>query len=612
MTPGEHALFALDDCVTLLPVIHGSGDFALRVRQILLTDRFSALAVPLPASFEDATIEGVRQLPRISVAVAEEPTDPPAFSYVPIDPCQPVIMAIRLATQEYMPLHFIDMETAVYEEEAYISPDPYSVKIASLDRFCAALLPAIPQPRPGSQTQRRISYMARRLHELREERERVLCLCALHHWPWLRDAYRRDAAPAETDAPRYAPVRLSPVREKSLAFVLGELPYITYLYEKARRELEPDENLSIDGVKSLLIEAREEWLRKDSPVINWATPQRLRILAHYARNLTLMRARLTPDLFTLALSAQQVIGDGYAIALIETAKQYPFQHDLPDSAAFGPNEGSFPYGSGQVKNRLQGQPISWRNLPLRKQPDAAQQQQWKQRWNPYGICSWPPEDHRIESLNTHARDAAKALLGAGLARAEKFSTSLKDGLDLRESLRHWYEGTLYVKELPPVRGDIDAVVFLFDAPADHEKYNWRTSWYAEHEEESTLSFYATPIGEKLIGPGIAECVYGGCLFLFPPRWIPDIWEDRRLRALTNLEERLIAGACLHSSHRQVALVSYRPPLSTWKLIARRFRKKLIHVPMSRFSSDTLERLRVFHVLNGKSVRSYAARFIREI
>ena len=35
--------------------------------------------------------------------------------------------------------------------------------------------------------------------------------------------------------------------------MLGELPFITGLYERARAELEDDENLSIDGVKELLL-----------------------------------------------------------------------------------------------------------------------------------------------------------------------------------------------------------------------------------------------------------------------------------------------------------------------------------------------------------------------
>ena len=85
------------------------------------------------------------------------------------------------------------------------------------------------------------------------------------------------------------------------------------------------------------------------------------------------------------------------------------------------------------------------------------------------MCSWPPEDDRIESFHRHVRDQAKAILGADLARSEKFTTSVMDGLDIRETLRNWHTGDLYVKVIPPSRGSIEVVVFLFDVPADPQR-----------------------------------------------------------------------------------------------------------------------------------------------
>ncbi len=606
-------IFRLNEKITLLPVLHGSGDFALEVRRIFFQKRWDCLAVPLPASFRTDVLQGVLELPLISVVAAEEPGEDSSFNYVPIDPCQPVIMALRVALQEYIPIEFIDRETQIFEPDAFISPDPYSLKTVSLEKFCTAILPTIPLPLPGSQQDARILTMAEELRKLSSQYESILCLCSLSHWPWLRQAFRnKDPSPPIESF--YAPMYSSPVRELSLAFVLGELPYITYLYERARRELLPDENLAIDGIKELVIEAREEWLRKHEPLHNWVTPQRLQVLLQYVRNLTLLESRLTPDLYTLAVAAKQVCGDTYAVSLVETAKQYPYQHIADQQgAAFGVGKVSFPDGDiGMAKNRLEGIPVTWRSLPLRRVPEKEKQQKWLQRWNPFGICSWPPEDRRIESFNTHVREVSQALIGAGLARSEKFTSSLKDGLDIRETIRNWYTGDLYVKEIPPSRGTIEMVVFLFDYPADPEKYSFCTTWYAEHEEESTLSFYATPIGEKFVGPGIAQCLYGGCSFLYPPRFIPDIWQESHFLQYRTLEERLLAGAFFHSEHKNVAVVSPKPPAAAWKLLARRYKKKIVHIPLSRFSQQLVDRLRVFHVLNGKQVRSFAGRFIREM
>ena len=71
------------------------------------------------------------------------------------------------------------------------------------------------------------------------------------------------------------------------------------------------------------------------------------------------------------------------------------------------------------------------------------------------------------------------------------------------------------------------------------------------------------------------------------------------------------GAAMHTRERHLALVCAGAPKSVWRRAASRFGKRLIHLPLKRFSGQLVERLRVFHVLNGKHVRSYAADFIRD-
>ena len=181
----------------------------------------------------------------------------------------------------------------------------------------------------------------------------------------------------------------------------------------------------------------------------------------------------------------------------------------------------------------------------------------------------------------------------------------------RRPYRNWYEGDLYVKVLPPTRGNCDCVVMLFDSPADPRDYPWRITWHAEHHDESTLALFATDFRNEMVGPGIGLSSYGGALFLFPPRPIHDVWRDARFDFTDTLEERLLAAACYHSRERHVALLSPAPPGLGWKRLAKRFGKKLIHIPMSRFGQETIQQLRMFHVLNGQHIRSYAAHFIRK-
>ena len=138
--------------IRVLPIIHGSGDFAIRVREELLARPYDCLAVPLPPSFQDDVEEAIERLPSISV-VAQPDVDRDdaeiGFSYVPIDPCQGVIAGLRTAMGERIAREFIDLETPRFEAITGIFPDPYALKRVTPERFSAALLPAIPPPQPG-------------------------------------------------------------------------------------------------------------------------------------------------------------------------------------------------------------------------------------------------------------------------------------------------------------------------------------------------------------------------------------------------------------------------------------------------------------------------------
>jgi hypothetical protein len=623
---------AISPRIRVLPIIHGSGEFALQVRDELLNRPYDCVAVPLPPSFQDDVEEAIDELPAVSVVVQvdAETDDSDAdadsetgFSYVPIDPCQGVIAALRTARGERIKREFIDLETPRFLPVTGAFPDPYALKQVSLSRFAAAILPAVPPPEPG-QNSARIRWMAHRLHELESRYRLTLFVCSILDWPWIRDAFQRTLPPPEP-ASFFSPMARYRVDPRTLIFVLGELPYITSLYERGRRELLADDNLSVDGVKEMVLDAREKLKEKHPRTAERITPQLLSIYLRYVRNLSLLDRRLTPDLYSLIVAAKQTGGDDFALAVAETARSYEHatagdddspgepEFEEPGMVRMGIDRAELPvWGTGSMVSRLPGQTISWRTCELRPKPEKADQARWRQRWDPFGMCSHPPEDDRIESFHRHVRDQAKALIGADLARSEKFTTSVRDGIDIRETLRNWHTGDLYVKVVPPSRGTIEVVIFLFDEPADPVVYSSRTTWYAEHAQESTLAFYATDPMKNLVGPGIAQSEYGGALFIFPPKHIPDIWTDRRLDFADTLEERLLAGGFLHSRDRHVAVVSRKIPPSSWRRLARRFGRKIVHVPLKRFSGALIDRLRIFHILNGKHVRSYASDYIRDL
>lgn len=620
----SHPLFKFSERITAIPVIHGSGDFAVEIRRIMLAEKFDCLAVPLPPSFKFDVEKAIGVLPVVTLVAQNEAVgygedEPePTISFVPVDPCQPVIAAIRVAMGERMPRAFIDLEVERFVGYSAGFPDPYALKKLPLEKFVAAVLPALPRV-PAGQPRERIAHVAGRLVDLEKKYKRMLFVCSMLDWPWVREAYNglRDAeelaAEAASPDAEVEETSIYQPNEKNLLFCLGELPFITGLYELARAELDDDENLSIDGVKELLMTARDRYkadLKKQARPI---TPQLFSLLLKYVRNLSLVERRLAPDLYTLVSGSQQFAGDPFALHVVETARSYPFNGKTEFPAiGLGLDQAKLPDDTMvRTVNRLAGPPMEWRSLELNKKPDRQQQKLWQMRWNPFRQCSWPPEDVAIERFRTHTFEKAMQVIGQDLARVEKFTTSVQDGIDIRETLRNWHTGDLYVKILPPNRGSIDGVVMLFDSPADPRDYPYRITWHHEHEEESTLAFYATDFRKNVIGPGVAQATYGGCMMIFPPMHIGDIWHEPFFDTADTMEERLIMACCFYAREKHVALLSAGPPGAAWRKIAKQFGKKLVHLPLSHFSASTLQQLRIVHVLNGHEVRSYAAEFIRK-
>ena len=59
--------------ITVLPVIHGSGDCAVEVRRVMLEQKFDCLAVPLPPSFQADVERAIEHLPAITLVTQAEP-----------------------------------------------------------------------------------------------------------------------------------------------------------------------------------------------------------------------------------------------------------------------------------------------------------------------------------------------------------------------------------------------------------------------------------------------------------------------------------------------------------------------------------------------------------
>jgi hypothetical protein len=251
------------------------------------------------------------------------------------------------------------------------------------------------------------------------------------------------------------------------------------------------------------------------------------------------------------------------------------------------------------------------SIPLKKRPKEKKPGEWEKVWKQgMGLVSYPPEDIVIENYFNYLRKKAKKILEEGFTRSVEFKGSIMDGIDIKETIRNLHLDKIFVKEQIPVKGDIGTVVIIFDERDDYIKYPFQITWYAEHEQESDLAFYSTSYDEKLVGPGISKAEYGGLLSVFPPRGIFEVWSDPRLDKARNRQERLLMAGIMYADKKYILYVAPKPPRNYFYSLAERMGHHIMFIPLTDLSQNMLKRIRTFHMLSDRRLRSIANRYIR--
>ena len=601
--------------ITLVPILHGRVAFSTCIRELCNKEKYDCIAVDLPETFKEELCDAVNELPFISAATAINKTESGSpLYYIPTDPCDAAIEGIRQAQQKRIPCRFIGYPKLYQPEPLPPLPDEYAIKTMGFDEYSTLCIHALSKLKHDDEITRSAQYSACKLHELRLTYKNILAIIHFRHTIRIIHHFGQERTYnlSFPQMPDYS-VQTYTINPDHLYFALGELPFITGLFEKERQDLFAEKIDITDTIKDLFCRTRNEYF--DNPEdITELSPVRIQKALTFLRNLTVMEKRLVPSLFDIVYAAKGVGGNALAVRILKSAKYYPylpFDQKLP-SISVGIDE---VHRSGRdlpepAVNLFKDTEVVWRTLSIKPDPSEMRKKKYRYFWNPTGMCSHVSEDRRVENFNSYIRTKALRTLCEDYVKTERFEASVKDGIDIRETLRNWYSGDIYVKEIPPSRGSVDTVVIIFD-DANDDKYPHRTTWYAEHEEESTLTFYGTDPFDDMIGPGIARCRYGGLSLLFPPRIIPSAFELTENSPFKKLSHRLVFGALHFTEERSVAYVSSKKPDIYLRRLASKLKKSLIWIPISSFSTETLRRLRRFHILNGKQVRSWASRFIGE-
>jgi hypothetical protein len=234
--------------------------------------------------------------------------------------------------------------------------------------------------------------------------------------------------------------------------------------------------------------------------------------------------------------------------------------------------------------------------------------EWAQQTNGQSICSYPPEDLVIENYGRFLKRYAKSKLSEERARVEPFLSSTLDGIDLRETIRNWQDGKLYVRELGKFSGEVGALLVIFDEDRQ-DRYRYLTTWLGEHQNESDMAFYSTHPFDHLIGPGIGRAEYGGLLMTLPPRRLYDVWSDPDYETAETKAERLLMAALDYSIERNVVYIAAKPPRSVFRHLAAKVNRKIIYIPLGQLSPAKLKKIRVVHVLDSYQRRAEAKQYL---
>jgi hypothetical protein len=592
-----------------VPIIHYNMEMAAQVKMAFDTLKPDCVAVELPETMQAKMLHAASRLPDISIVLAYHQDHSPL--YFMCEPCDPLFEALRSASETRTDAYCIDLDVDSYPDIREPIPDPYAIQRLGLKIYYEMYEQAKHQTliSRSSLDQERETYMARRLKELCLRYDKVLFIGGMAHVDGVLKLMDRRTFPELYHSDREV-VELCTLTSDSCRDVLAEWGYLSFQYEKRREmmfhEGPPDRQKIIF---QLFRTASENYIKNtghEFPGYN------LRNIMKFVRNYALIHGQLMPDLYKILSAAKSCVDHNYAYEVWELATTYPFHRNVDGLPELDLSIQDIWGDSKLIRFHLKEKGRKNSVFPRLRKDRASFQFRPP---SPFTICSYPPEDTAIENFGNFLKKKGSQILTEEGSRTIPFSTSIEDGIDTKETIRHWHEKKLYVKARGKPPTGVGSVCIIFDEDKFEEgktyleKYPWRTTWLGEHQQESDMAFYATPLSRNIVGPGISRCEYGGFMMSYPPRRMSNVWIDPDYEECRTKAEVLLMAAIDYAVKPVIVYVASSPPRSILKSFARRFGKKIIYIPIGQLSPITLNKLRAFHVLDGHDKREIADEYI---
>jgi hypothetical protein len=593
--------------VRYFPVVPGRVEFAIALRRLLLAEKPQIVAVELPGFLEPAYRRALDRLPEMSVILctpssAESDDDRPV--YVPVEPADPFTEALRTAGEIGAQIIFLEPDTQDRPHLHDQCPDTYAVQRIGLERYVEEYR-VWPQPRTEEVTAH-ASAMAWKLQGADPD-ARMIVVVSLNLLDPLLDAME---IPQEQPSRRLlrSDTQLLNPHPESLAEITVEYPYLQERYEFFRLDLTGEAGLDKPKVQlDLLREAATKYTESTGEkLVHW---QR-RMIARYTRNLAHISGELVSNAYDLAVAARSVVDDNYGWEVWQMANRYLAQQETSSLETVRLSAGEIWLNTKRlrIRRRLPRPKQRMKPLGLKPRKKEATPGEWARQTTGDAICSYPPEDLVIEDYGRFLKKKAKALLSEERVRVEPFTTSILDGIDIRETIRNWHQRKIYVRQADRLAGEVGSVIVIFDEDRT-DRYTYLTTWLGEHQNESDMAFYSTHPFDNIVGPGIGRAEYGGLLMTLPPRRLYDVWSDSDYDFAESKPERLLMAGLDYSTERFVVYVGPKPPRSIFRSIAAHLNRKILYVPIGQLSPTKMKHLRVVHVLDSYERRDEAKEYL---
>lgn len=451
-----------------VPSHHYDPTFARAAQQAIGRFRPDVVAVELPAQFGDQLAWALDRWPEPVGSMRRDGV------IVPWIPGDSIFEACRQARADKTQVALVDLDTDGDTRPArphlVLPGGEFASRVPGFVEATDAIMDMAGPPLDLDLA--REAFMARRLADLMARHRRVVWVGGMAHWTRLvarlaTSAFQAPRVPAACPGP-WEQVGLEP---SALVRLTGRIPYLIARYARGPATYDDAKEIRRLALKALrpvgpkspgAAPAADNEPAPDPCA--WPEPATAFDVARmllYARNLTATRAlAVRPGLAELLRSAAATIGPRYAGRLYHLAMQR-------SDRGVGCEDGDLPRlrfeGIGSRQGfRRDGKWIPVRSyrhgdmppldielptleearrrgdLPYRHVPKAREGDEF--RW-----VAYPPDGRAYEAYVAHVLRRASSQ-DERETTSEPFVAGLRDGIDVRTTLRHWSDGTIYVRD----------------------------------------------------------------------------------------------------------------------------------------------------------------------